>query len=63
MNVADEDQWIEALACNWGSLYLLRVSDGRWIAIKRDGSGAALIRDTPGDLAAAMRADITASAR
>ena len=63
MNVADEDLWLEALARSWSDRYLLRVSDGRWIAIKRDGSGAALIRDTPGDLAAAMRADTTAGAR
>ena len=63
MNVADEDQWLEALARNWSGRYLLSVSDARWIAIRRDGSGNALIRDTPGDLAAAMRTDTTAGAR
>ena len=52
----DEDRWLEAIAREWGHLYLCSVNGGRWYAIVRDGSGAAIIRDTPGELAAAMGA-------
>ena len=52
----DEDRWLEALARDYGHLYLCSVNGGRWYAILRDGSGAAIIRDTPGELAAAMGA-------
>jgi hypothetical protein len=57
----DEDRWLERLAIDWGTHYLISPpSDGRWIAIKRDGSSAALIRETPWELDDAIRADITA---
>ena len=60
----DEDRWLEALALDWGSHYLIpSPSDGRWIGIRRDGSRPALIAETPWELDAAIRAEITAGAR
>ena len=59
----DEDRWLEALAINWGALYLTSTSDGRWIAIRRDGSRPALITDTPRELDAAMQAEWSRVAR
>ena len=59
----DEDRWLEALARDYGTAFLITVNDARWYGIRRDGSGAAFIRDTPGELAAAMGADTTAGAR
>ena len=56
----DEDRWLEALAIDWGLAYLTSTSDNRWIAIRRDGTRDALIAETPWDLDAAIRADITA---
>lgn len=52
----DEDRWLEALAREWGRLFLVTVNDGRWYAVKRDGSGNAVIAATPGELNAAMHA-------
>ena len=59
----DEDRWLERLALDWGHAYLIpSPSDGRWFAIRRDGSRPALITDTPQQLDAAIRADITTRA-
>lgn len=52
----DEDRWLEALAIDWGCLYLISVNDGKWYAVRRDGSGDALIAATPGELDDAMHA-------
>ena len=52
----DEDRWLEALCRDYGAAFLITVNGGRWYGILRDGSGAAFIRDTPGELAAAMGA-------
>ena len=60
-SAVDEDTWLESLARNWSLLYLVNTDSGRWFAIRRDGSGDALIADTPGKLAAAMRADVAAA--
>ena len=59
----DEDRWLERLAIDWGRAYLTSASDGRWIAIRRDGTRPALIAETPWELDAAIRAEITAGAR
>ena len=56
----DANRWLEALAIDWGRTYLSSTSDDRWIAIRRDGTRPALIAETPWDLDAAIRADITA---
>jgi hypothetical protein len=55
----DEDRWLEALAIDWGRLYLISVNEGRWYAVARDGSGNALIAAAPGWLADAMQADFS----
>lgn len=52
----DEDRWLEALAIEWGALYLISVNDGRWFGVRRDGSGDALIAATPRELHDAMQA-------
>ena len=52
----DEDRWLEALTLDWGAHYLISSDAGRWIAIRRDGSGNALIAATPGKLATALAA-------
>jgi hypothetical protein len=52
----DEDRWLEALAREWGHLYLISVNSGQWYAIRRDGSGDALIAATPRKLHEAMQA-------
>jgi hypothetical protein len=59
----DEDRWLEALAREWGRFYLISISDARWIAIRRDGSSPALIAGTPGELGAAMGAELARGAR
>ena len=56
----DEDRWLEALAREWSQLYLISVNDGRWFAVRRDGSGDAIIAATPGKLATAMAQNGTA---
>jgi hypothetical protein len=53
----NEDQWLEALAIEWGALYLISANDGRWFAIRRDGSGDALIAATPRELHAYMQGE------
>ena len=58
---AEDDTWLESLARNWSLLYLVNTDAGRWFAIRRDRSGDALLADTPGKLAAAMRADVAAA--
>ena len=55
-----EDRWLEALAREWSALYLVSVNDGRWCAVRRDGSGDAIIAATPGKLATAMAQNGTA---
>ena len=57
----DEDRWLEALAIEYGRVFLISINDSRWYAIRRDGSGAAIIRETPGELAAAMGAAMGAA--
>ena len=52
----DEDRWLEALAREWGQLYLISVSNGFWYAVRRDGTGDAVITAKPGELNAAMHA-------
>lgn len=59
----DEDRWLEALARDWGQVFLISVNGGRWFAVRRDGSGDALITTTPGKLAIAMQEAWAGSAR
>ena len=59
----DEDRWLEALCRDYGTKFLITVNGDRWYGILRDGSGAAFIRDTPGELAAAMGAPRHGSAQ
>ena len=55
--VIDEDRWLEALAIEWSAYYLVSVDAGRWFAIRRDGSGDALIAETPRELHGYMQAE------
>ena len=50
----DEARWIEALNRDWGRIFLISPSGGRWYANRLDGTGDAIIAATPGELAAAM---------
>ena len=59
----DEDRWLEALAREWGRLYLISVNGGRWYGVRRDGSGDAITAATPGELNAALHAAWLRSAR
>ena len=53
----DEDKALEDLARTWGAYYLVSVDAGRWFAIRRDGSGDALIAETPRELHGYMQAE------
>ncbi len=61
--VIDEDRWLEALAIEWSAFYLTSVNDGRWFAVRRDGSGDALIAATPRQLHEAMQAACSGTIR
>ena len=50
----DEDRALEDLARTWGAYYLVSADAGRWFAVRRNGTGDAIIAATPGELAAAM---------
>ncbi len=47
---------LEALTAEWGTAFLIDYAGGRWLAIRRDGTGGTLRGLTPDDLAVAMRA-------
>jgi len=57
MNQAAEDQALEALRHGWDDVYEFGVGlDGFW-AQRRDGRGAALISEDPGELDRQLRED------
>ena len=59
----DEDRWLEALAREWGQLHLISANGGRWYGVRRDGTGDAIIADSPGELNAALHAAWLRTAR
>jgi len=50
----DEARWLEALNREWNRIYLISPNGGTWYATRRDGTGDAIIADSPGELNAAM---------
>ena len=47
---------LETLRAEWGAVFAVEFTAGRWRAARRDGTGEPLAGRTPDDLAAAMRA-------
>lgn len=59
----DEDRWLEALALEWGRIFLISVNGGRWYGVRRDGSGDAVIAASASGLHQALHAARHGSAR
>ena len=47
---------LETLRTQWGTVFKVEFTAGRWRATRRDGTGGPLAGRTPDDLSAAMRA-------
>ena len=59
-DAVDEARWLQALEREWGRIFLIKPSGGRWYANRLDGTGDAIITATPGELNAALHAAWTA---
>ena len=52
----DTQAVLDALSAQWGAVFRISFTAGRWRATRRDGTGEPLAGRTPDDLSAGMRA-------